>query len=94
MPGGISALARETLIMTMAVRNGCHICVAMHTASLTRLGAGAGLIALPAARAGDGRLHDRCTVLIPFATRPRAPHVLPLDPGASYLKSISDKPWS
>ena len=48
MPGGISALARETLIMTMAVRNGCHICVAMHTASLTRLGAGAGLIALPA----------------------------------------------
>jgi alkylhydroperoxidase family enzyme len=30
--------------MTMAVRNGCHICVAMHTASLTRLGADAALI--------------------------------------------------
>jgi AhpD family alkylhydroperoxidase len=31
--------------MTMAVRNDCHICVAMHTASLTRLGAGDELIA-------------------------------------------------
>jgi AhpD family alkylhydroperoxidase len=41
----LDPLARETLVMTMAVRNGCHICVAMHTASLTRLGADARLIA-------------------------------------------------
>ena len=30
--------------MTMAVRNGCHISVAMHTASLIRLGADQALI--------------------------------------------------
>jgi AhpD family alkylhydroperoxidase len=41
----LDPLARETLVMTMAVRNSCHICVAMHTASLTRMGADAGLIA-------------------------------------------------
>ena len=29
----------------MATRNGCHICVAMHTAKLTALGADTGLIA-------------------------------------------------
>lgn len=32
-------LARETLIMTMATRNDCHVCVAMHTATLHRLAA-------------------------------------------------------
>jgi len=54
----LDPLARETLVMTMAVRNGCHICVAMHTASLTRMGADAGLIAdLRAGRpVADGRL--------------------------------------
>src|ERR1700684_3836096 len=41
----LDPLARETLVMTMAVRNGCHICVAMHTAALTRLGADAETIA-------------------------------------------------
>lgn len=41
----LEPLAREALIMTMAVRNDCHVCVAMHTASLTRLGAGGDLIA-------------------------------------------------
>jgi AhpD family alkylhydroperoxidase len=40
----LDPLAREVLVMTMAVRNDCHICVAMHTASLTRLGAGQSLI--------------------------------------------------
>ena len=54
----LDPLARETLVMTMAVRNGCHICVAMHTAALTRLGADAGLIAdLRAGRpVADGQL--------------------------------------
>jgi AhpD family alkylhydroperoxidase len=41
----LSPLARETLIMTIATRNGCHVCIAMHTARLTALGADAGLIA-------------------------------------------------
>jgi AhpD family alkylhydroperoxidase len=41
----LDPLARECLIMTVAVRHGCHVCVAMHTASLTRMGAGADLIA-------------------------------------------------
>jgi len=38
-------LARETLVMTIATRNGCRICVAMHTARLTALGARADIIA-------------------------------------------------
>lgn len=33
----LDPLARETMIMTIATRNGCHICVAMHTAALHRL---------------------------------------------------------
>ncbi|THA68246.1 carboxymuconolactone decarboxylase family protein [Streptomyces sp. A0642] len=54
----LDPLSRETLIMTVAARNGCHLCVAMHTAKLTALGADAGVIA--ALRDGtplpDGRL--------------------------------------
>jgi len=41
----LDPLAREVLVMTVATRNGCHICVAMHTAALTALGADAELIA-------------------------------------------------
>jgi AhpD family alkylhydroperoxidase len=40
----LAPLDREVIVMTLATRNGCHICVAMHTARLTRLGAGADLI--------------------------------------------------
>lgn len=35
---------RETVILTIATRNGCHLCVAMHTAALTRLDAAPDLI--------------------------------------------------
>jgi AhpD family alkylhydroperoxidase len=44
--------------MTIATRNGCHICVAMHTARLTGLGAEPVLIAAlrAAAPLGDRRL--------------------------------------
>ncbi|MGW4698207.1 carboxymuconolactone decarboxylase family protein [Kitasatospora cineracea] len=35
---------RETVILTIATRNGCHLCVAMHTAALTRLDAAPELI--------------------------------------------------
>ncbi|MGW0560929.1 carboxymuconolactone decarboxylase family protein [Streptomyces sp. NPDC003016] len=40
----LEPLSREVVIMTIATRNGCHVCVAMHTAKLTALGAGTGLI--------------------------------------------------
>ena len=60
----LDPLARETLVMTMAVRNGCHICVAMHSASLTRLGAEAGLIA--DLRAGRPVADDRLAALQAF----------------------------
>ena len=41
----LDPVAREVVIMTVATRNGCHICVAMHTARLTALGARPDLIA-------------------------------------------------
>ena len=40
----LEPLARETVIMTVAVRNGCHICIAMHTAVLGGVGADAELV--------------------------------------------------
>jgi len=40
----LDPLARETVIMTMATRNRCHICVAMHTAKLDQLGADPALV--------------------------------------------------
>lgn len=41
----LDQLSRETLIMTVATRNDCHICLAMHTAKLIALGADSDLIA-------------------------------------------------
>jgi AhpD family alkylhydroperoxidase len=40
----LDQLARETVIMTIATRNACHICVAMHTATLESLPAPPGLV--------------------------------------------------
>jgi AhpD family alkylhydroperoxidase len=37
--GTLDPVAREVVVMTIATRNGCHLCVAMHTARLTGLGA-------------------------------------------------------
>ncbi len=37
-------MPREVVILTIAVRNGCHVCVAMHTGRLAALGAGEDLI--------------------------------------------------
>ena len=51
----LDPLAREVLVMTVATRNGCHVCVAMHTATLTALGADPELIA---ALRGSGPLAD------------------------------------
>lgn len=36
--GDLTPLEQEVLILTVAVRNGCDICVEMHTATLRRLG--------------------------------------------------------
>ena len=33
----LDPLAREVLVMTVATRNGCHLCVANHTAKLAKL---------------------------------------------------------
>ncbi len=52
---GLSPLAREVLIMTMATGNACHVCVALHSAKLSALGADPALIA--ALREG-APLHD------------------------------------
>jgi AhpD family alkylhydroperoxidase len=41
----LDPLAREVVIMTIATRNGCHVCVAMHTAKLIGLDASPDLIA-------------------------------------------------
>jgi len=41
----LAPVAREVVIMTVAVRNGCHVCVAMHTAILGGLDADAELVA-------------------------------------------------
>ncbi|WP_055590785.1 carboxymuconolactone decarboxylase family protein [Peterkaempfera griseoplana] len=40
----LEPLAQEVVIMVMAARNGCHVCVAMHTAKLRKLGADEELI--------------------------------------------------
>lgn len=39
----LDPLAREVVIMTIAARNDCHVCLAMHTARLAALGADPGL---------------------------------------------------
>jgi AhpD family alkylhydroperoxidase len=41
----LEPLARETVIMTVVVRNDCHVCIAMHTAMLGGIGADAELVA-------------------------------------------------
>ncbi|SEM46486.1 carboxymuconolactone decarboxylase family protein [Rhodococcus maanshanensis] len=37
--GTLTELEREVLVLTIATRNECHVCVALHTASLTRAAA-------------------------------------------------------
>lgn len=41
----LDPVAREVVVMTIATGNGCRVCVAMHTARLTALGADTCLIA-------------------------------------------------
>ena len=56
--GTLDPVAREVVVMTIATRNGCHVCVAMHTGRLTGLSASPDLIAplRAALPLGDERL--------------------------------------
>jgi AhpD family alkylhydroperoxidase len=63
----LDPVAREVLIMTIATRNGCHICVAIHTARLTALDADAELIA--ALRGGEPLADPRLDAIRVFALR-------------------------
>ena len=63
----LDPIAREVLVMTIATRNGCHLCVAMHTARLTALGADPGLIAT--LRAGEPPLAPRLAAISEFTLR-------------------------
>jgi AhpD family alkylhydroperoxidase len=60
----LDPLAREVLIMTIAARNECHVCVAMHTAKLTQLAASPDLI--DALRAGHLVADERLAGLQAF----------------------------
>jgi len=63
----LDPLARETVIMTMATRNGCHLCVAMHTARLTALEAEPEVIT--ALRAGESLNDPRLEAIRQFTLR-------------------------
>jgi AhpD family alkylhydroperoxidase len=56
--------AREVVVMTMATRNGCHLCVAMHTGRLRALGADDALVA--ALQAGEPLADVRLEALREF----------------------------
>ena len=63
----LEPLAREVLVMTVATRNRCHICVAMHTAALTAFGADPELIA--ALRGGRPLPDERLDAVRAFTLR-------------------------
>ncbi|MEH0970224.1 carboxymuconolactone decarboxylase family protein [Micromonospora sp. CPCC 205546] len=60
----LDPVEREVVVLTVATRNECHLCVAMHTAVLTRHGATPGLI--DALRAGAPLPDDRLEALRRF----------------------------
>ncbi|MGW2474544.1 carboxymuconolactone decarboxylase family protein [Streptomyces sp. NPDC001665] len=60
----LDQLSREVLSMTMATRNGCHVCVAMHTGILTALEAEPALLA--ALRAGTPLPDERLEAMRQF----------------------------
>lgn len=60
----LDPVAREVVVLSVATRNECHLCVAMHTASLTGLGGTPELIA--ALRAGTPLPEPRLEALRRF----------------------------
>jgi AhpD family alkylhydroperoxidase len=63
----LDPLAREVVVMTIATRNGCRVCVAMHTGRLRELDAGTELIT--ALRAGEAPADPRLAALRHFTLR-------------------------
>jgi len=63
----LEPLAQEVVVMVVAVRNGCRLCVGMHTGRLRKLGAETGLIA--ALRAGEPLSDARLEALRLFTLR-------------------------
>jgi AhpD family alkylhydroperoxidase len=63
----LDPVAREVVIMTVAAHNGCHLCVAMHTARLAALGADPALAA--ALRAGAPLADARLEAVRAFTLR-------------------------
>ncbi|GIG67507.1 carboxymuconolactone decarboxylase family protein [Phytomonospora endophytica] len=61
----LDPVAREVVIMTVAVRNDCRVCVAMHTGKLRKLDADQGLIA--ALRTGAALDDERLEAVRLFA---------------------------
>ncbi|MBQ1026260.1 carboxymuconolactone decarboxylase family protein [Micromonospora sp. C95] len=61
---GLDPIQREVVVLTVAGRNECHLCVAMHTATLVRHGAAAELI--DALRAGTDLPDERLEALRRF----------------------------
>jgi AhpD family alkylhydroperoxidase len=60
----LEPLAREVVVLTIAVRLECHVCIAMHSARLTALAADQGLIS--ALRAGQPVTDPRLEALREF----------------------------
>jgi AhpD family alkylhydroperoxidase len=60
-------VAREVVIMTVVVRNGCHLCRAIHTARLAALGADPDLTA--ALRSGEPLGEERLEAVRAFTVR-------------------------
>jgi AhpD family alkylhydroperoxidase len=63
----LDPLSREVVVLTMATRNGCRVCVAMHTARLRQMTADPGLIR--ALRAGTALDDPRLEAVRQFTLR-------------------------
>jgi AhpD family alkylhydroperoxidase len=63
----LDPLSQEVVVMTIATRNGCRVCIAMHTGRLRQLAAGSALIA--ALRAREPLADPRLEALRQFTLR-------------------------
>jgi AhpD family alkylhydroperoxidase len=63
----LDPLSREVVVMTIAVRNGCQVCIAMHTGKLHKIDGGKAL--LPALRAAEALPDPRREALRRFTLR-------------------------
>ena len=63
----LDPISRETVVMTIAVRNGCDLCVSLHSARLRSAGADEAVIT--ALRSGDPVADKRLETIRLFTTR-------------------------